>query len=126
MADKIVVKRSKDNIIMFTFEKVTNVKMMMWEQSFRKAVETLNGADFYVICVMVDPLTPEQKQILDRIQQYAVTKGLVRSAVIADAILTGAMRRMAQQTGVIEKEHYFSNDDPQCMQKATEWVLRAQ
>lgn len=84
-------------------------EMAGWLAEFKTSVDNLSGG----FCVFVDmrtlkPMSPEAQESVQRGQKYARAKGMIRSVVILNNVVTAfQFRRIAEETGIFLYERYL-------------------
>lgn len=101
-------------------------EMQEWYEASKKALESVSG-EFKVLVDMskMKTLPPDAKVILEEGQRYYVAKGGIGSAVIASNVVTKEQQRIiGARSGVGPREVYIDASDPDCEQKALDWVIK--
>ena len=99
-------------------------EMREWHEECRKVLEdTPKG--FHVMANMrkLKTLPPNAKKILEEGQRLFISKGGIRSAVIArDVITQEQQKNIAVRSGVANFEQYFDGSQPDWEEKALAWL----
>jgi hypothetical protein len=101
-------------------------EMQEWYEQSKKALESVSE-EFKVLVDMrkMKTLPPDAKVILEEGQRYYVDKGGIGSAVIASDVITKEQQRnIGVRSGVGPREVYIDASDPDCEQKALDWVTK--
>jgi hypothetical protein len=101
-------------------------EMQEWYEQSKKALENVSE-EFKVLVDMrkMKTLPPDAKVILEEGQRYYVDKGGIGSAVIASDVITKEQQRnIGVRSGVGPREVYIDASDPDCEQKALDWVTK--
>ena len=100
-------------------------EMRQWYEETKKSLEDVT--EKYKVLVdmrKMKTLPPDAKKILEEGQRYHVEKGGIGSAVIVDNVITKEQQRnLGMKSGVGEREVYIDGSDPDCEEKALNWLL---
>jgi len=99
-------------------------EMRDWFEESKKKLESVSG-DFAVMVDMrnMKTLPPDAKKIVEEGQRYYESKGARGAAVIVnDVIIREQQRNIAARSGVGEDEVYIDGSEPDCEQKALDWL----
>ena len=100
-------------------------EMRDWYEESKRILESAPKG-FHVMANMrkMETLPPDAKAILEEGQRYYKSKGGIRSAVIAsDVITTEQQKNIGMKSGVTQFEHYIDGSQPDCEQKALDWLI---
>jgi hypothetical protein len=100
-------------------------EMRQWYEDSKKALEDVTE-EYKVLVDMrkMKTLPPDAKKILEEGQRYYVEKRGIGSAVITSNVITKEQQKnIGEKSGVGEREVYVDGSDPDCEEKALNWLL---
>ena len=100
-------------------------EMRQWYEETKKSLEDVTE-EYKVLVDMrkMKTLPPDAKKILEEGQRYHVEKGGIGSAVIASNVITKEQQKnIGARSGVGPREVYIDGSDPNCEEKALNWLL---
>ena len=100
-------------------------EMRDWYEESKRILESAPKG-FHVMVNMrkMKTLPPDAKGIFQEGQGYYKSKGGIRSAVIASDVITKEqLRNIGVRSGVTEFEQYIDGSQPDCEQKALDWLI---
>jgi hypothetical protein len=100
-------------------------EMREWYVESKKLLENVPRG-FHVMVNMrkMKTLPADAKKIFEEGQRHYVSKGGIRSAVIASNIITKEqLRNIGMRSGVNEFEQYIDGSQPDWEQKALDWLI---
>lgn len=104
-------------------------EMQKWLDESKKILPKM-PKDFKVFVDMrkLNPLPPDSQIIMENGQKLFKQKGMQRSVVILDNVVTKMQfRKIAKDTGIYEWERYISaSDTPDWEEKGISWLERAE
>jgi hypothetical protein len=101
-------------------------EMREWyEESKRLLENTSKGFHVMVNIRKMKTLPPDAKKLFQEGQRYYVSKGGIRSAVIASDVITkDQLRNIGVKSGITEFEQYIDGSQPDWEQKALDWLIK--
>ncbi len=100
-------------------------EMREWYEECEKILENAPKG-FHVMVNMrkMKTLPPDSKKLFQEGQRYFMSKGGIRSAVIAsDTITKEQLRNVGMRSGITEFEKYIDGSQPDWEQKALGWLI---
>ena len=100
-------------------------EMRAWYEESKKILESAPKG-FHVMANMrkMKTLPADAKKVFEEGQRYYVSKGGIRSAVIASDVITKEqLKNIGVRSGVTEFEQYIDGSQPDCEQKALDWLI---
>ena len=100
-------------------------EMRDWVEESKKLLENAPRG-FHVMVNMrkMKTLPADAKKVFEEGQRYYVSKGGIRSAVIASDVITKEQQRnIGVKSGVSESEVYIDGSQPDLEQKALDWLI---